>query len=144
VAVEFLGADAFAHHVKQFTVVFRRSHLTVPSSVDVGDVEHGDGPFDVVHNLKHFLKAAPEFLATRGFNTNFRGRAVFDPREHREFVLIIVPNFMDAVHDSREHVGDLLVGCLATAEVAVVAGVERDVAGVDGSSSLQGGFDFGE
>ena len=53
-----------------------------------------------------------------------------------------MPNFVDSIHDSREDVGDLLVGGLASAEVAIVPGVEGDVASVDGPSGLKGRFDF--
>ena len=37
-----------------------------------------------------------------------------------------------------------MIGGLASTEVAVVARVERDVAGVDGAGGLKRGFDFGK
>ena len=63
VAVEFLGSNRFSHEVKQFAIVFRGTHLAVAACVNVGDVEDGNGSFNVVHDFKHLLKAAPKFLA---------------------------------------------------------------------------------
>ena len=100
VAVEFLGADAFPDHVKEFAVVLRRSHLAVPTSVDVGDVENGDRPLHVIHHFEHFLEAAPQFLSAGGFDTDFGRGAVFDPGEHGEFILVVVPDLVDAVNDA--------------------------------------------
>ena len=108
----------------------------------MGDVEHGNGAFNVVDHFKDFLEAAPQFLSTGGFHTDFGGRSVLDPGEHGEFVFFVVPDFMDAVNDAGEDIGDLLVGSLATAEIAVVASMEGDVSCIDGSSSLECCFDF--
>ena len=116
--------------------------MPVPSCVDVRNVEDGDGPFDVVHDLKHLFEAAPKFLPSGGLDTNLGRCAVLDPWENGEFVLVIVPNFVNAVHDARKHVGHLLVRRLSSPKLAVVTRVERDVAGIDGSCGLQGGFDF--
>ena len=55
VAIEFLGPDGLSHLVKQFPVIFRSSHLPVSACVDVGDVEHRDGAFDVVDDFQHFF-----------------------------------------------------------------------------------------
>ena len=116
--------------------------MTVAPCMDVGDVENGDGAFDVVDHFEHLFETAPEFLATRCFNTNFGRFSVFDPWENGEFILIVVPNFVNAVNDSRIDVGDLLIGGLASSEVAVMSGVEGDVAGIDGAGCLEGCFDF--
>ena len=116
--------------------------MAVSASVDVGDVEHGNGPFNVVDHFKDFLEAAPQLLSTGGFHTDFRGRSVLDPGEHGEFVFFVVPDFMDAVNDAGEDIGDLLVGSLATADIAVVAGVEGDVSRIDGAGGLQRGLNF--
>ena len=55
-----------------------------------------------------------------------------------------MPNFVDSVHDTRKDVRHLFVRGLSSTEVAVVPGVEGDVASVDGSSGLKGRFDFCE
>ena len=106
------------------------------------NVEDGDGPFNVVHDLEHLLEAAPKLLPSRGLDTDLGRCAVLDPRENGEFVFVIVPNFVNAVHDARKHVRHLLVRSLSSSKVAVMTRVERDVAGIDGSCGLQGGFDF--
>ena len=142
VAVELFGSNAFSNLVKQFTVIFRSSHLPVAPCMDVGDVEDGDGAFDVVDHFKHLFEAAPQFLATRCFNTNFGRRSVFNPREHGEFILIVMPDFMNTVDDARIDVGDLLVRSMASSKLAVMTSVECDVAGIDGAGCLKGCFDF--
>ena len=71
VAVEFLGADALTHDVKEFTIIFGGSHLTVATSVNVSNVEHRNRSFNVVDDLKDLFEAAPEFLSPRGLNTDF-------------------------------------------------------------------------
>ncbi len=142
VAVELFGSNAFTDHVEQFTVIFGGSHLTVAPCMDVCDVEDGNGAFDVVDHFKHLFEAAPEFLATRGFNANFGGCSVFYPRKHGEFILIVVPDFVNAVNDSRIDVRNLLVSGLASSDVAVMSSVEGDVAGVDGTGCLEGCFYF--
>ena len=116
--------------------------MTVAAGVDVGDVEHGDGTLNVVDHFEDFLEAAPQFLSTRGFHTDFGGCSVLDPGEHGEFVFLVVPDFVDAVNDAGEDIGDLLVGSLASAEIAVVAGMKGDVSCIDGAGGLQRGLNF--
>ncbi|GIR76852.1 MAG: hypothetical protein CM15mP78_15510 [Candidatus Poseidoniales archaeon] len=96
----------------------------------------------MIHHFEHFLEAAPELLTTGGFDADLGRRAVFDPREYGEFIFIVVPDFMHAVNNAGEDVGHLLVGGLTSTEITVVAGVEGDVASVDGTCSLEGRFDF--
>ena len=53
-----------------------------------------------------------------------------------------MPDFSDPVNDAREYIGNLLVGSMASAEFAVMTSVERDVAGIDGSSGLESGLNL--
>ena len=141
-AIELFGSNAFPYHIEEFAVVFRCTHLTVAACVDVSDVQNGDGAFDVVHDFQHLFEAAPQLLSPRCFDTDLGGRPFFDPREHRKFVLIVVPDGVDAVDDAGKHVGHLLVGRLSPSKISVVAGVKRDVAGVDGACRLERGLNF--
>ena len=70
VAVERLATDGFAYLIKQFTKVLTRSKASVPARVYVSEIENWDGSFDVICDLKHLLKAAPQFLPATGFNTD--------------------------------------------------------------------------
>ena len=107
------------------------------TSVNVCDVEDWDGPFNVIHHFDDFFEASPQFLPSRGFNTNLRWCAILDPWEDGEFILIIVPNFVNAFNDAREDVGNLFIRSRTPAKVAIVACMKGNVAGVDGTSGLE-------
>ena len=61
-----------------------------------------------------------------------RRRAVLDPWEDGELVFVVVPDGLEATDHACEHVGHGFVA-LPAVGLAVVAGVERDVTGVDGA-----------
>ena len=144
VAVEFLGADGLAHLVEQFAVVFGGPHAPVPTGVDVGHVQHRDGALHVVDDFEHLFEAAPQLLATGGLDADLRRRAVLDPWEDGELVIVVVPDGFEAIDHAGEHVGHGFVGFPAASGLAVVAGVERDVTGVDGAGGLERGLNLGQ
>ena len=75
------------------------------SSVNVSDVEDRNCSFDVVDHFDDFLKASPQFLSSRGFNTNLGWCAVLNPWEDGEFILIIMPDVVDSLDNVGEDVG---------------------------------------
>ena len=72
------------------------------SGVDVSDIENRNGALNVVDHLKDLFEAPPQFLPAGGLDAYFGGRAVLNPREDRELIFFVVPNFVDAVDNARE------------------------------------------
>ena len=143
-AIEFLGSNRFTNHVEQFTIIFGCLHSTVATSVNVSNVEDGDGSFNVVNDFDDFFEASPQFLTTRCLNTDLGWCPILDPWEDWELILVVMPDVVNTLNNAREDVCNLLVGSRATSKVPVVTCVERDVACVDGSRCLQCCLDFGK
>ena len=114
------------------------------TSVDVGNVEDGDGSFNVVDDFDDFFEASPQFLTAGCLDTDLGWCTVLDPWEDWELIFVVMPDVVNTLNNAGEDVRNLLIGSRASSEVSVVTCVECDVTCVDGSRCLQCCLDLGK